>query len=354
MAALAAMAAGGWRCRLADPSSCRVAGSCRSGPELTGLTPVRRSPAGLPCRQPADRSPRKPMTTPRAPASPASVAPRRRSMFGLASSSSRRGASFGALGAVTGVVACVVVVGGLMWSAATGQAPASRHPTIFGGSLVLDDYRPLTVIDLATGAVTVQLEGVYAQVGASTYADVEAVPTSAGTMLVNRATGAFNMLGQDNYVLGPPTNGIPRPAGGRNVRGRALPTAPPPISSATPPPARSLWWTPRPWCAVLRRCRPAAATPPSPWALSASPTGPLTRPVGGRGRRRALAADRRPTEMRRGTGGTFGPNRTGPGGHRPVHFARRLLARRPRKLVRRRSAWPARAWSSSSGAPARP
>lgn len=129
-------------------------------------------------------------------------------MFGLASASSRRGANFGVLGAVSGVAACVVVVGGLMWSAATGQTPASRHPTIFGGSLVLDDYRPLTVIDLATGAVTVQLEGVYAQVGASTYADVEAVATSAGTMLVNRSTGAFNMLGQDNYVLGPPTNGI--------------------------------------------------------------------------------------------------------------------------------------------------
>ncbi|MGA3218979.1 MAG: hypothetical protein ABSE77_07870, partial [Acidimicrobiales bacterium] len=148
------------------------------------------------------------MTTPRARASSTFVAPGRRSIFGLASSSSRRGATFGALGAVTGVVLSVVVVGALVWSAATGQAPASRHPTIFGGSLVLDDYRPLTVIDLATGAVTVQLEGVYAQVGAASYADVEAVATSAGTMLVNRATGAFNMLGQDNYVLGPPTNGI--------------------------------------------------------------------------------------------------------------------------------------------------
>jgi len=52
------------------------------------------------------------MTTPRAPASPASVVPHRRSMFGLASASSRRGATFGALGAVSGVAACVVVVGG--------------------------------------------------------------------------------------------------------------------------------------------------------------------------------------------------------------------------------------------------
>ncbi len=219
------------------------------------------------------------MTTPRAPASPASVVPHRRSMFGLASASSRRGATFGALGAVSGVAACVVVVGGLMWSAATGQAPASRHPTIFGGSLVLDDYRPLTVIDLATGAVTVQLEGVYAQVGASTYADVEAVPTSAGTMLVNRATGVFNMLGQDNYVLGPPTNGI-RSARWRAKRPRpGMPTPPPPISSATPPPARSHWWTPRPWSAVLKLCPPAAAKPPSPWASFVWPTIPSTRPV---------------------------------------------------------------------------
>ena len=102
----------------------------------------------------------------------------------------------------------VLLIGGLVWSAATGQAPPSRHPTIFGGSLVLDDYRPLTVIDLATGAVTVQLEGVYAQVGATSYGEVEAVPTAAGTMLVNRATGSFNMLAKDNYVLGPITNGI--------------------------------------------------------------------------------------------------------------------------------------------------
>jgi hypothetical protein len=101
-----------------------------------------------------------------------------------------------------------MLIGGLVWSAATGQAPPSRHATIFGGSLVLDDYRPLTVIDLATGAVTVQLEGVYAQVGATSYGEVEAVPTSTGTMLVNRVTGSFNMLAADNYVLGPPTNGI--------------------------------------------------------------------------------------------------------------------------------------------------
>src|ERR1700728_2250860 len=92
-----------------------------------------------------------------------------RSRFGHTSTGGRRGSTFWSAGAVSGVAMVGVLVAGLVWSAATGQAPASQHPKIFGGSLVLQDYRPLTVIDLATGAVTVQLEGVYAQVGASTY-----------------------------------------------------------------------------------------------------------------------------------------------------------------------------------------
>ncbi|HUC14636.1 MAG TPA: hypothetical protein VMS00_09315, partial [Acidimicrobiales bacterium] len=148
------------------------------------------------------------MTTPRDSALFDVVSPAGPSRFGLPSAGERRAANFGAFGAATGVLVSLLLIGGLVWSAATGQSPPSRHPTIFGGSLVLDDYRPLTVIDLATGAVTVQLEGVYAQVGATSYGEVEAVPTAAGTMLVNRATGSFNMLAKDNYVLGPPTNGI--------------------------------------------------------------------------------------------------------------------------------------------------
>src|SRR5580658_877407 len=148
------------------------------------------------------------MTTPRDSALFDLVSPSGPSRFGLPSAGERRAANFGAFGAIAGVMVSIMLIGGLVWSAATGQAPPSRHPTIFGGSLVLDDFRPLTVIDLATGAVTVQLEGVYAQVGATSYGQVEAVPTATGTMLVNRVTGSFNMLAKDNYVLGPPTNGI--------------------------------------------------------------------------------------------------------------------------------------------------
>ena len=147
------------------------------------------------------------MTTPRSTAPSSDAAPKGRDRFGLSSAGPQR-TGFGAVGAVAGLVLISLAVGGIVWTAATGKAPPSQQPRIFGGSLVLDDYRPLTVIDLATGQVTVQLEGIYAQVGAMNYGDVEAVATSAGTTLVNRNSGTFNMLGKDDYVLGPSSNGI--------------------------------------------------------------------------------------------------------------------------------------------------
>jgi hypothetical protein len=57
------------------------------------------------------------------------------------------------------------------------------------------------VIDVATGKVTVRLQGIDAQVGARAYGEVQAVPVSVGTMLVDRLTGTFNLLGRNNYVV---------------------------------------------------------------------------------------------------------------------------------------------------------
>ena len=117
----------------------------------------------------------------------------------------------------------IVLVGALLWSALGPAGLQSRRPQLFGGSLVLEDYRPLTVVDVATAKVTVRLQGVYAQVGAKTYADVEAVPVRTGTMLVNRMTGTFNLLGRDNYVLDTsgPGVGLGRLAGAHGAAGLA-------------------------------------------------------------------------------------------------------------------------------------
>ena len=130
---------------------------------------------------------------------------------------------FGRVGTLLGAVLIVLLLGGLLWSATTGPAVSAQRPQAFGGSLVLEDQRPLTVIDLATGAVTVSLKGIYTAVGATNYASVQAVPLRVGTMLINRATGTFNLLGADNYLVDATGAGVGlgRLAGSSAARGFA-------------------------------------------------------------------------------------------------------------------------------------
>lgn len=109
---------------------------------------------------------------------------------------------------MAGVLAVVLVVGGLAWSATSGRPAAAQRPSIFGGSLVLEDTRPLTVIDVATAQITVRLEGVNAQVGATNDGGVQPVAVTGGTVLVNRTTGTFNFLEADDYVTDPNGPGV--------------------------------------------------------------------------------------------------------------------------------------------------
>ena len=108
---------------------------------------------------------------------------------------------FGRPSALAGLLVAALAVGGLLWSA-TGHTVSAQRPQLFGGYLVLDDdSRPLPVVNLATGNVTVRLLGVDSQVSATGYQEVQAVPVDEGTMLVNKIDGTFNLLGKDNYVL---------------------------------------------------------------------------------------------------------------------------------------------------------
>jgi hypothetical protein len=121
--------------------------------------------------------------------------------FGQPSGSSDAAPGFGRGGAIVGIVLAAFLLGGLAWSAAAGHSSTAERPRLFGGSLVLEDDKPLPVIDLATGELSERLDGVYAQVHAKKYLDVQAIPVSEGTILVNRQTGTFNLLGRDDYVL---------------------------------------------------------------------------------------------------------------------------------------------------------
>lgn len=128
--------------------------------------------------------------------------------FGQPSGGGAGSASFGRSGVVAGVLLVIAVVGGLLWSAATGQPASAQRPSLFGGSLVLEDTRPLTVINVATASITVRLQGVNAQVGAANYGDVQPVAVRGGTVLVNRRSGAFNFLEPDDYVTDPKGPGV--------------------------------------------------------------------------------------------------------------------------------------------------
>lgn len=108
---------------------------------------------------------------------------------------------FGRAGALTGLLLVAAMLGGFTWAAVSASVPPAEHPRLFGGSLVLEDQRPLTVIDLATGQVTIRLQGVYTDVGATGYGEVEAVALRNGTLLLDRQTGTFNLLAKDDFLV---------------------------------------------------------------------------------------------------------------------------------------------------------
>lgn len=115
---------------------------------------------------------------------------------------------FGRGGVIAGIAVIAVVLGGLVWSAAAGSTAKAQRPSLFGGSLVLEDDELLSVLDVATAQVTIGLSDADSQVGALTPSAVQAVPVDEGTFLVNQKTGTFNLLGKDNYVLDPNSGGV--------------------------------------------------------------------------------------------------------------------------------------------------
>ena len=128
--------------------------------------------------------------------------------FGLPGRDSSAPPPLGSGGAAIGLSLVVAVLGVLLLAAVSGSKVSAQSPRLFAGSLVLEDARPLTVINVATAQVTVRLAGVDTEVGASNYQSVQAVPVSGGTVLVNTGSGNFNYLAADNYVSDPHGSGV--------------------------------------------------------------------------------------------------------------------------------------------------
>jgi hypothetical protein len=124
----------------------------------------------------------------------------RHSRFGLSSSGegSRRFTGTQKIVSLS-VVAAIVILTTVF--AVISQPSIAVQPKPFGGSLTLNDVQDPVVIDLATGSPNLRLQGIESQVGATDPSLVDAVPLTDGTLLVNRSTGTFNVLGLGNSIV---------------------------------------------------------------------------------------------------------------------------------------------------------
>jgi hypothetical protein len=124
----------------------------------------------------------------------------RHSRFGLSSSGegSRRFTGTQKIVSLS-VVAAIVILTTVF--AVISQPSIAVQPKPFGGSLTLNDVQDPVVIDLATGSPNLRLQGIESQVGATDPSLVDAVPLADGTLLVNRSTGTFNVLGLGNSIV---------------------------------------------------------------------------------------------------------------------------------------------------------
>ncbi len=133
-------------------------------------------------------------------------------LFGLGPSTSNGPRRFTRTEAAVAAGLAAVLVLVVATFAVVGRPATATRAAAFGGSVVIDDTRggPV-VVDLADGAATLRLTGVAAQVGATSEADVAAVPLANGTLLVNRTTGTVNFVDPDELVVAPSGAGVALP-----------------------------------------------------------------------------------------------------------------------------------------------
>ncbi|MGN6608586.1 MAG: hypothetical protein ACTHMS_16445, partial [Jatrophihabitans sp.] len=93
------------------------------------------------------------------------------------------------------------------WLVRPAQAQAFD---LFAGSVYINDVRAPVAVDLATGKPTVRLRQANDQVGATTSSDLAVSPVTDGTLLLNRASGEFNMVDSTGFVI-KLTGGVPLP-----------------------------------------------------------------------------------------------------------------------------------------------
>ncbi|WP_460605694.1 fibronectin type III domain-containing protein [Jatrophihabitans fulvus] len=108
------------------------------------------------------------------------------------------------------MLALLLVAGAVAVVSLVVKPDEARSFDLFGGSVFLADQVAPVAVDLATGRPTVRLVDAAQQVGASRADRVGVVPTSDGTLLLNRVTGEFNMVDATGFVI-KTDGGVPLP-----------------------------------------------------------------------------------------------------------------------------------------------
>ncbi|SDJ52691.1 hypothetical protein SAMN05444157_3805 [Frankineae bacterium MT45] len=109
------------------------------------------------------------------------------------------------------LAALVVLVGGVVLAGAVIKPSKARAFDLFHGSLFLGDDRAPVAVDLTNGKPTVRLLNAYAQVSAESETGIDVVPLSSSTLLLNKATGEFNVVDTAGFVVKTTDGGVALP-----------------------------------------------------------------------------------------------------------------------------------------------
>jgi Fibronectin type III domain len=114
------------------------------------------------------------------------------------------------------MIAGLVLVAGTVAVASFAVKPnKARAFDLFYGSVFLNDERAPVAVDLTNAKPTVRLLDATSQVSAKDPTDLGVVPLTNATMLLNTATGEFNVVDATGFVIKSKNGGVPlaKPAG---------------------------------------------------------------------------------------------------------------------------------------------
>jgi hypothetical protein len=109
------------------------------------------------------------------------------------------------------LVGLVVVAAGVAVASFAVRPSKARAFDLFYGTAFINDNTSPVAVDLATGRPTVRLQNAYTQVSARQSGDLDVTPLRGGTLLLDTATGEFNMVDATGFVIKTKGGGVQLP-----------------------------------------------------------------------------------------------------------------------------------------------